>query len=150
MPLYAINTPAESLSAGTPKTVLAWVGGATRRHKIRRLNVGGSSVVATDAPMLIECGTSTQAGAGTSTAITPVPIDQGETASLGAAARTYTVEPTVITVLDTFRVSPIGNTFLWEIPPGREYFMPVSKTFALRVTSPAAQTNATFSALVEE
>lgn len=151
MPRYLISTPSETLTATTAKTVLAWVGGATRRFKCLRIFVGGSSVVATDAACLIEVISTNQGAAGTSTALTPTLLDTGETAAIGAAARTYTVEPTTVTVLDNFRVSPIGNTFLWELPPGREYFRAVSTTFGLRITAPATQTtNFSASMMFEE
>lgn len=150
MPDYIISTPAESLSATVAKTVLTWIGGSTRRFSCKRITFGGSSVTATDAPVLIEVISTNQGGAGTATSITPTPRDAGDTAAIGTAARTYTVEPTTVTVLDNIRVSPIGNTFFWELPNGREYFRPISTTFGLRATSPAAQTNATFSMLITE
>lgn len=151
MPRYLISTPSETLTAATAKTVLAWIGGATRRFSCLRIFLAGSSVTATDAAILVEIISTNQAGAGTATAVTPTLQDTGETAAIGTAARTYTAEPTTVTVLDNFRLSPIGNTFLWELPPGREYRRAVSTTFGLRLTSPATQTtNFSASMLIEE
>lgn len=151
MPSYLISTPSETLTATVAKTILTWIGGATRRFKCLRILLGGTSVTATDAAILVEVISTNQGGAGTCTAITPTLLDTGETASIGAAARTYTAEPTTVTVLDNFRISPIGNTYLWELPPGREYFRAVSTTFGLRLTSPATQTtNFAASMLIQE
>lgn len=150
MPRYTISTPSEALTAATATVILSWIGGATRRFKCLRILLGGSSVTATDAAMLIEVVSTNQAGAGTATSITPAPLDALETAAIGTAARTYTAAPTTISVLDNFRVSPIGNTYLWELPPGREYFRAVSTTFGLRVTAPATQANVAASMLMEE
>lgn len=150
MPRYLVSTPSESLSAATAKTVLSVIAPSTRRAKVLRIQLGGSSVTATDAAMLIEVCRSTQATAGTSTAVTPAALDPAETASLCTAARTFTAEPTVLTAIDNFRVSPIGNTYLWELPPGREYIFALSTGFCLRVTAPQAQSNFAASVLFEE
>lgn len=141
MPGYTVSTPSETLSAATAKTVASVVGGATRRFRVRRLSLGGSSVTATDAAVLVEMGVTNQATAGTSTSVTPFNIDRGETAAIATAARTYTVEPTTYTIGDNIRLSPIGNTFLWEMPITREWFCSVSTTFGVRCTAPATQTS---------
>ena len=140
MPSYIVSTPSETLTAATAKTVLAVIAGATRRIKVKRIQLAGSSVTATDAAVLIELAISNQSTAGTNTSVTPGKLDQGETAAIATAARTYTAEPTVYTVLDNFRMSPIGNTYLWEMPPGREIFLAISTTFGIRCTAPATQT----------
>lgn len=151
MPSYLVTTPSETLTAATAKSILSVILGSTRRAKIKRITLGGSSVTATDAAVLVEFCSTNQAGAGTATGVTPGKLDAGETAAIATAGRTYTAEPTTITVLDNLRLSPIGNTFLWELPPGREIFLAVSTTFAIRCTSPATQTtNFEASILFEE
>lgn len=151
MPRYIVSTPSETLTAATAKSVLSVINGSTRRAKILRIQLGGSSVTATDAAMLVELCRSDQSTAGTSTSVTPSKLDPAETAAICTAARTYTAEPTVLTVVDNFRVSPIGNTYLWELPPGREIITAVSTSFVIRVTSPATQTtNFACSILFEE
>lgn len=151
MPCYITSTPSETLTAATPKTVLSVVAGSTRRFKILRIQLAGSSVTATDAAVLIELGRTNNAGAGTSTSVTPAAVDQGESAAICTSGRTYTAEPTTITVIDNFRLSPIGNTYLWELPPGRTIFNNVSTSFVIRCTSPATQTtNFSASIMFEE
>jgi hypothetical protein len=150
VPRYFISTAAESLTAATAKTILLWIAGATRRFKVLRISLGGASVTATDTPMLVEVINSDQSTAGTSTSVTPAKQDAGETAAIGTAARTFTAEPTTLTVIDQFRVSPIGNTLIWELPKDREYFRAISTSCGLRLTSAAAQSNLTASMLVEE
>lgn len=140
MPAYITSTPSETLTAATPKTVLSIVAGATRRTRVVRMQLGGSSVTATDAAVLIEIIRTNQAGAGTSTGVTPTLVDALESAAISTSGRTYTAEPTTVSVIDNLRLSPIGNTYLWELPPGRVLFQAVSTTFGLRLTSPATQT----------
>lgn len=151
MPCYITSTPSETLTAATAKTVLTVINGATRRSKILRIQLAGSSVTATDAAVLIELVRTTQATAGTSTGVTPQPVDAADPAAISTSGRTYTVEPTVITVVDNFRLSPIGNTYLWELPPGRVIICAISTTFGIRCTSPATQTtNFSASIMFEE
>lgn len=150
MPRYVVPTAAESLTATVAKSILAVIAGTTRRFKIFMAQISGSSVTASDAPVLIELCRSTQAGAGTSTSVTPGLLDPGETPSICTAARTYTAEPTVLTMLDCWRVSPIGNSYLWELPPGREYGFAISTSAVLRVTAPQNQSNFTATLKFEE
>lgn len=140
MPLYTVRVSGLTLTATTAKTIIGTIGAATRRHKLKRLQLSFSSVTATDAAVLVEICRSTQAGAGTATAQASTLIDPAETASITTAAVNYTAEPTTLTVIDTFYVSPIGNTFLWEIPNGREYIFALSTGCMIRCTSPATQT----------
>jgi hypothetical protein len=143
--MYTVNTEAESLTSGVPKTILAIVGPNNRRHKVNRFTFGGNSIAATDPPVLVEFVRFDQTTAGTSTATTPQKENQAESASLCSGARTYTVEPTVGTVVDSLRISPIGNTIIWEIPKGKEYEQNVSTTFGVRCTSGSNLTNVTSS-----
>lgn len=134
MHIYDIGTTADiSLTAGTAKTVLAWINGSTRRCRVLSIMIGGASVTQADPPMLVELVRFTTDGTGTS--VTPVAADPGNPAAIGTAKCNYTVEPTTATAAFPIRLSPIGNTLLWEIPPGRERVNPVSNLIALRLTA---------------
>lgn len=150
MHIFSIRTNVDiSLVAGTAKSVLAWICGSTRRARILTIQLGGASVTQADPPMLIEVVRFTSDGTGT--AITPVALDPGNPAAIATAKANYTVEPTSATVVYEDRVSPIGNTFIWEIPPGREILCAVSTLIALRITALTnAQSNLRASMTVEE
>jgi hypothetical protein len=150
MHIYTIRTNVDiSLVAGTAKTVLAWINGATRRCRALTLQFGGASVTQADPPMLVEVVRYTTDGTGT--AVTPAPLDPANPAAIGTAKANYTVEPTTPTVIYEDRVSPIGNTLLWEIPPGREIYCAVSNLLGLRLTALTnAQSNLRASMTIEE
>jgi hypothetical protein len=150
MHTYGIRTNVDiSLVAGTAKTVLAWINGATRRCRLLTVQFGGASVTQADPPMLFEIVRFTTDGTGT--AVTPTALEPANPAAIGTAKANYTVEPTTPTVVYEDRVSPIGNTFIWEVPPGREIYCAVSNLLALRLTALTnAQSNLRASMTVEE
>jgi hypothetical protein len=148
MHIYKISSNAESLST-TPKTILAWITGATRRARVLTMMLTGSSVTQSDAPVLIEVVRFATDGTGTS--ITPQAVDSANPAAIATAKRTYTVEPGTPTVVDSWRVSPIGNTVIWELPRDVLISMDVSKVMGLRATLVAGtQSNFAASMTVEE
>ncbi len=72
--------------------------------------------------MLIELGGSTQATAGTpGTSPTPAPIRPlGGDASIATAAESYTAEPTVLTAIKHWLLTPNGGLLVIQFPLGRE------------------------------
>lgn len=137
MPMYIVRTTASTLTAATAKSLVGLIGASTRRFKLKTVEASFSSVTATDAPVLIEICRGDQSTAGTTTAQTPTKEDPAETAAITTGAVNYTAEPTVLTVVKGWYVSPIGGTFLWEIPNMREIWFALSTSCFLRFTSPA-------------
>lgn len=137
---YNVIADAVALAAGVAKSVVAVVGPATTRHKIKAVTFAFSGVTATDAPVLVELCRSTQATAGTSTASTPVAVDAADPAALCAGAKNYTAEPTVLTPMFRTRVTPVGGTIVLQFPLGDEPTFAISTSSVWRLTAPQAQT----------
>jgi hypothetical protein len=101
-------------------------------------------VTATAVPVLVEIGTSTQAGAGTGAASPPTAVQVRGRATGGSAptiAHNFTAEPTVQTVLRQWLITPNGGLFVYQLPLGREIECDSSagtaKAIFARVTSAA-------------
>ncbi|GGK61136.1 hypothetical protein Sme01_02780 [Sphaerisporangium melleum] len=139
MATYTVETNGNiSLSAATAKTILAAINGS-RVIKATELSVSFDGASPTAVPVTVELCSSTQATAGTTTSHTPAQVS-GATRSLTAAtaARNYTVEPTVLTVLKRWLVHPQGGLLAIQFPLGREPQKTVSgHALSVRVTAPA-------------
>jgi hypothetical protein len=88
--------------------------------------------------VLVELCSSTQAGAGT-TGTTPT-VNQGYGRAITAgftAGAGYSVEPTVLTTLDAWTLSPNGGLVIRDWPLGEGFDQDVSKSLAVRLTAPA-------------
>lgn len=135
---YVVSTPsAVALAAATAKTVVAVVAPASFGIDLVKLRVSFDGVTATAVPVLVELCSHTAATAGTSTAATPVQA-YGRTVAHGTTAGVnYTVEPTVLTVVDQWLLSPNSGTVLYDWPLGTSPDSAVSQGFALRLTAPA-------------
>lgn len=135
-------TPAVALAAATAKTVAAITAGATRVPTLTELAISFDGTSATAVPVLIELVAGTGATAGTSTAFTPLLVrgDPSETA-LATAGVNYTAEPTVLTPIKQWFVSPTSGLIL-QFPLGREVTGTAAassarKVLGLRITAPA-------------
>lgn len=133
----ATNTTAVATVAATAKTIVAVLGSATDSICLKRVRISFASVTATDVPALIEIGIITALG--TSTAFTPVQTSGHTLASSATAGYNHTVEPTFQRIFDSTHV-PVNNGLIeWWYPLGEEPQCDISQGFALRVTSPQAQ-----------
>jgi hypothetical protein len=94
---------------------------AGNRFKLRAIAIGGSE----DAPVDLAIGIQvariddvSAGGAGTSTAITPLPLDSLSKASCITAGHTYTVEPTAYAAVKLFQMDMnLRNSFIKEWSP---------------------------------
>lgn len=136
---YIIETTGDNaLAAATAETVLNIINAANGLIRLVEFGVSFDGTSATAEQVTVELCFSTQATAGTSTAFTPVQI-RGPTRTVQAtAARAYSAEPTVITVIKRWLVHPQLGIVI-QFPLGRE---PEQTTTAdgllLRCTAPAA------------
>ena len=126
-----------ALVAATAKTIVNAINAANSLLRIVEMGVSFDGVAAAAEPVTVELCSSTQATAGTSTSHTIVQL-RGPTRTVQAtAARAYTAEPTVLTVLKRWLVHPQTGMVL-QFPLGRE---PEQVTTAdglcLRLTAPA-------------
>ena len=133
---YTASTEgAVALAAATAKTILAVIAPAQFGIDLRSLELSFDGVTASNTPVLVEICSSTQATAGTNTAAT---VDQvyGRAITAGfTAAKNYTAEPTVLTAVDEFTLSPNGGLIIRDWPLGEGFDQDVSKAFALRLTA---------------
>lgn len=118
---FVANTGgAIALSAATAKTVLAVVPAANKSFTLVEVGIGFDGVSSAATPVLVELCVSSGATAGTSSAVTPVQSrgPYGATVT-SSAAKTYTAEPTALTVIREWLVSPTSGIVL-QFPLGRE------------------------------
>lgn len=145
MPRYDIPFGTNiSLTAATAKTVAAvsTPSGGTRRARLVGFGLGFDSVTATDNSALIEVVRSDGTSAGTATSRTPVALDPGEPAALCSGFVNYTVEPTTLTVVREFRVTPVGGGVIYPLEFLDAILAAVtSKILGIRVTAAQAQSN---------
>lgn len=134
--VYTVVTPADvTLAAGTAKTVLTVVGPASYGIDLLGFWLGfdGSTVAE---PATWELCRHDATSAGTSTAATPIQEGGRVIAHGTTAAHTYTVEPTVLTVIKSGLLTPNGGYYEYEYPPDATPDSDAGDGFALRITSP--------------
>ncbi|MGI5274879.1 hypothetical protein ACQEUU_37500 [Nonomuraea sp. CA-218870] len=141
---YSVVTGAAvSLSASTAKTVLGVLAPSEFGLDLKKVWFGFTGVTANEAPVLCEVCVATfatNAPATNSTTLTTSvrqvygrAIDHGVT-----AARNWTSEPTVLTPIAEFPLTPNGGTLLYDWPLGDTPDCAPSNGFALRFTAAAS------------
>jgi hypothetical protein len=140
-PLYsAVTGGAVALSAATAKTILGVKAHANSGLLLKKVKIGFDGVTATAVPVLVEVGYCTWAtnGPGTnSSSVTPLQKN-GRVLTVGfTAAKTWTTEPTAITVLDEILLPAFMGAALYDIPLGDEYDCALAEGFVIRCTAPA-------------
>ena len=134
------NTSATALTAATAKTIINIIPSTGRTATIVEFGVSFDGVTASAVPVLVELCSSTQATSGTSTAGTLTQL-RGRTTTVGATAGiNYSAEPTVLTAIKQWLVTPYGGNLVIQFPLGREpeADATTNKGIAIRVTAPAA------------
>ena len=136
---YTVNTSAaQALAAATAETVVNWISGANSLSRCVEMSVSFDGITSSDIPVLVELGKCTQATAGTSTSHTIVQRGGPTRTAQGTAARLYSVEPTVITVLKEWFVRADGGLFVLQFPLGREFEQTTTADgLLIRCTAPA-------------
>lgn len=137
---YTVETAGSlALAAATAKTIVNWITATNALSRVVELSVSFDGVTSTAVPVTVELCSSTQATAGTSTAHTIAQTGGPTRTVQGTAARNYTAEPTVLTVLKRWLVRPDGGGLIVQFPLGREPEQVVSaRGLAVRCTAPAA------------
>ena len=136
---YTASTGAAvALSAATAKTVLNVITPAQFGLDLVSFELAFDGVTATAVPVLVELCSSTQGAAGTSTAGTVNQV-YGRSITAGfTTAYNYTAEPTTLTAIDSFLLTPVGGCIIRDFPLGQTYDIGVSAGLAMRLTAPAA------------
>jgi len=139
---YATKTAgATALVGAAAKTLVNLISGATVSPIVVEFSASFDGVTASAVPVLVEIGYSTQAGAGTpGTSPTPTLI-RGRGTAVCTAAESYSVEPTTLTAVKHWLVTPNGGLLVIQFPLGREPQPDLSggtnKAFFLRGNAPA-------------
>lgn len=140
---YSIQTGAAvALSAATPKTVLAVLAPAQFGVDLVGYEISFDGVTASNAPVLIEiCQLTAASNSTPGTGNTTGTVNQvaGRTITAGFTGfYNCTSEPTVLTPIDSFTITPNGGTIVRDYQAPNTPDTPVSQGIALRLTAPAA------------
>lgn len=141
---YSVVTGgAVALSANATKSVFGVLSNAAFGLDLKKIRYGFDGVTASFAPILVELCVATFATnpPGTnSTSLTPQQI-YGRTIAHGiTAAKNWTAEPTVLTVIEEELLTPNGGTIWYDFPLGDTPDCAVSNGFVLRMTTAAGVT----------
>lgn len=139
---YAINSAIFAAPAAL-HSILNSIAPAGHGLSVVEAAISFDGVTASAVPVYVEMCISTQAGAGT--AGTAPTIAQVRGVATGGqaptAAGSFTAEPTVLTRVRSWYISPNGGTFIYPLPLGREIECHSSggtnKALNMRITPPA-------------
>lgn len=136
---YSVPTGAAvGLAAATAKSVLGINGHANFGVDLRRFKLGYDGVTASAIPVLVELCYATFATnvPGTnSTSVTPGQAYGRVTAPGFVGGYNWTTEPTVLSVLDSWLLTPNGGLVFAELPEGLD--SAPAQGFVIRCTAPA-------------
>lgn len=139
---YTFTTEgAVALSAGAAKTVIGIKSHANFGLDLKKFRLSFDGVTASAVPVLWELCYCTWATNGPGTNSTSVTISgvYGRTTTVGAtAAKTWTTEPTTLTVIDSDLLTPNGGLLIYDWPLGDTPDCALAEGFALRLNAPAA------------
>jgi len=129
-----------ALTAATAKSVLGVKAHANSGLLVTGFRVSFDGVTASAVPVYCELCYATWAtnGPGTnSTSVTPVQRS-GRVLTAGfTAAKTWTTEPTALTLIRGWDITPNGGLIVFEYPLGTEPDSALAEGFVLRLTAPA-------------
>jgi hypothetical protein len=122
------NVPCNLVTTATTyKTVGNVISTTAIRPKVYDFSIGTEATPA-DNYSVWAASRSTQAGAGTTTAVTPQALDPGDPASTATAANNYTAEPTVVSGTPIWGPVPMNQraTYRWVSAPNGELVLPAA------------------------
>lgn len=138
---YSCTTEgAVALAAATAKTIIGVKGNGAFGVDLLGFSVGFDGVTASAVPVLIELCYATWAtnSPGTNSTSTTVRTNYGRAVASGmTAGKTWTTEPTVLTVFREFLLTPNGGLVLASLPRDRTPDSAFGEGFAIRCTAPA-------------
>lgn len=138
---YSTHTGAAvALAAATAKTVIGLKSHANFGLDLTGFEVDFDGVTASATPVLVEvcyCTWATNSPGTNSTSITPLQ-EYGRVIAVGAtAAKTWTAEPTALSVLRAFTLDPNKGLFLYDFSLGMTPDCAPAEGFAIRCTAAA-------------
>lgn len=146
---YRANSAAFSYAANTTKTLVLVDAPASRDIAITEYGVSADGVTGAALALVIELCHVTLATAGTSTSTTPTQTRGKVVAAASTAAHSYSAEPTVVTVISSFYMTPNQGTVIVQLPLGGEIESNLGEAVAIRVTNPTSGTTVNVRGYVE-
>ena len=139
---YSCTTEgAVALAAATAKTIIGAKAHANSGLQLKGYEVSLDGVTASAVPVLVEicyC-TWTTNSPGTASTSTTVKQKYGRVLTAGfTAGKTWTTEPTTLTVFKEFLLAPDKGFIAFQYPLGQEPDSALAEGFAIRCTAPAA------------
>lgn len=152
---YSVGTGTTAVASGTAaKTVLAVLAPAQFGVDLKKFRISFNGTSATAIPVAVElcyltAATNSTPGTGNTSRSANVTQAYGRSIVAGFTAFSdSTAEPTVLTPLDSWTLTPAGGLVVYDFPLGDTPDSAVSQGFALRVT--AAATVGTFASMFFE
>lgn len=140
-PLYESSTEgAVALSAATAKSIIGAKGHANSGLLLSFAQIGFDGVTASAVPVLIElcsCSWATNSPGTNSTSTTPRQKSGRVMTAQYTAGKTWTTEPTALTVIRDWILTPNGGLLWYDLPLGKEWDFDVATGPVIRVTAPA-------------
>ena len=138
---YSCTTEgAVALAAATAKTVIGAKAHANSGLQLKGFEISFDGVTASAVPVLVEvcyCTWATNSPGTNSTSTTPRQ-KYGRALTAGfTSGKTWTTEPTALTVIKEFLLAPDKGLFAYQFPLGQEPDCALAEGFALRVNAPA-------------
>lgn len=138
---YTIITEgAVALSAATAKCIIGAKAHANSGLQVKGFMVAFDGVTASAVPVLVECGYCTWAtnSPGTNSTSTTVRQAYGRVLTAGfTSGKTWSSEPTTITVIKEFLLAPDKGVIAYQFPLGQEPDCALGEGFVIRCTAPA-------------
>lgn len=133
---------AVALAPATAKTVLSAIAPAQFGVDLVGYRVSFDGVTAANTPVVIEVVSFTTDGTGTSGTVVQA---YGRSITAGFTTKyNYSAEPTTVTLIDRFTITPNGGAIVYDYPRDRTPDCAVSNLIALRLTAAqAVNVNAT-------
>jgi hypothetical protein len=129
---------AVALAVATAKSVIGVAAPAQFGVDLTKYRLAFDGVSSANAAVIVEICAATFATNGPGTNSTSITVNQvyGRAITAGfTAASNWTAEPTVLTVIDRFTITPNGGTFVYDAPAGSSPDSDVSKGFVIRLTA---------------
>lgn len=139
----ARTSSAVALSASTAKTALMVICPSSFGIDLKKFRVSFDGVTASAAPVLVELVTSTNAsnstpGTGNTSETGNIVQVYGRAITTGFTAfSASTSEPTVLSVMESFLLTPAGGVLFYDFPLGDTIDTPVSTGLGIRLTAGA-------------
>lgn len=138
---YSVTTEgAVALSAATAKSIIGVKAHANSGLQVKGIEVAFDGVTASAVPVLVElCYSTFGANApGTNSTSTTPRQTYGRSLTAGfTSGKTWTTEPTTLTVIRELLLSPNGGVLVLQYPLGQEPDCALGEGFVIRCTAPA-------------